>query len=79
MSGNAAQMLDEAEAHTPDAALVQDGVLVLSERRIDYGDAAIPTETWQCASHASGGMLNRGAFVSGSGASQEFTCPQSDA
>jgi hypothetical protein len=30
-------------------------------------------KTWQCASHAIGGIMNRGTFVSGSGASQELT------
>src|SRR6185295_2079627 len=40
---HSAQMLDEVEAHAPDAALVQGDVVLLSERPIDDGDPAIPT------------------------------------
>ena len=35
-----AQMLDEVETRAPDAALVQGGVVLLSERPIDDGDPA---------------------------------------
>src|SRR6185436_19714626 len=33
-----------------------------------YGNLAAGPNTWQCASHAMGGNVNRGTLVSGSGA-----------